>query len=389
MKRLICFLFCTLSVGYSQNIIRHSNSRIITTAVPFITLNTDATSLGLGNMGVATDPDVFSQQWNTAKYIFATTQKGFGLSYSPYLNDLARDMFLGNISFFKKLKNQNSAWSASFTYFNAGNIHLSQYDNDTYIPQGTERPYEFFVDFGYALRLSEHFSMAVTARYLRSELSVYSQNQRNTALSFASDISGFYTSKKILYSNSYGRYNIGFQISNIGAKVKYADFRREFFLPTTLKIGSSYHLVFGNQNRLTCSIQAEKLLVPTPPQYGFDDKNHNGIQDNNEPTLIIAGKDDDVSFLSGIFQSFYDAPNGFSEEMEEIAWSVGISYTFNNSFTIRSGYFKESPNKGSRNFFTIGSGFSILRCGVNIAYLFSLSKEISPFEKAMRISIEF
>ncbi|MFK8297911.1 type IX secretion system outer membrane channel protein PorV [Capnocytophaga cynodegmi] len=389
MKHFICFLFCAIVAGYSQNIIKYPDSRIITTAVPFITLNTDATSLGLGNMGVATDPDVFSQQWNAAKYIFAVTEKGLGLSYSPYLNSLVGDMYLGNISFFKKLKRQNSAWSASFTYFNAGSINLSQYDNDAYIPQGTERPYEFFVDFGYALKLSEHFSMAVTARYLRSELSIYSRNLRNTAFSFASDISGFYTSKKISHSNYYGKYNIGFQIANIGAKVKYTDFQKEFFLPTILKVGASYQLIFSNQNKFTCSIQAEKLLVPTPPQYGFDDKNHNGKQDNNEPTLIIAGRDTNVSFLNGIFQSFYDAPNGFSEEMEEIAWSVGVSYNFNNSFAVRSGYFKESSNKGSRNFFTIGSGFSVLKCGVNIAYLFSVSKEVSPLEKAIRISIEF
>lgn len=298
-------------------------------------------------------------------------------------------MFLANVSFFKKLKQRNSAWSASFTYFNAGNINLSRFDDEIYTPQGTERPHEFFADFGYALRLSERFSMAVTARYLRSELSVYTQNQRNTAFSFASDIAGFYTSDLIPYMHFYGKYRFGFQIANIGAKVKYADFNREFFLPTTLKLGGSYDFVFDSQNTLTLSVEAKKLLVPTPPKYGFTDNNNNGKQDANEPTFIISGYDPNVSFLKGIFQSFYDAPDGFLEEMEEVSWSAGITYTFNDVLTLNLGYFRENPRKGSRNFLAIGTEFLALRCDISLAYLFSFAKEAHPLEKALRISIGF
>jgi hypothetical protein len=389
IKVYICFILLGYASGvYTQQVITYSDSRIITTGVPFLLLNTDAASLGMGDMGVATLPDTYSQQWNAAKYVFAEKDKGIGLSYAPYLSRLVNDMFLANVTGFSKLRSRHSAWAASFTYFNVGNINLSAEQGEQLIPQGSEHPYEFFADLSYGLPLSERMAMAVTARYIRSDLAIRTRNELNRAWGLAFDISGFYTSKELLYNTFIGKYRIGFQISNIGQKLKYKDVGRDFFLPTNLKIGLSYDFILPEYT-FSLAVEAKKLLVPTPPKYGFVDANGNGVQDADEPTFITAGRSNDVSFLTGMFQSFTDAPNGFKEEWQEIAWSVGGSFTYEDFLTVRSGFFYENPVKGSRKYFTLGVGVRVNRFSVDAAYLFSVSQVENPFEKSLKLSLCF
>lgn len=387
MKQLIySILLCSTALS-AQTVVPLFDSRIIATAVPFLQLSTDAYSLGMGEMGVATPPNVFSQQWNAAKYVFANESTGIGLSYAPYLNSLVNDMSLGNVSYFHKSKKRKSAWGASLTYFNAGEFHLSSMQQNQYVAEGVEQPFEFSADVSYSLPLSPHWAMGVTMRYIHSNLSVNNQTERLRVHSFATDIAAYFSSEIIAYNRFWGKYNFGLQIAHLGTKVKYTDLGREFFLPTTLKIGTGYSFIFDNQDNFSIYLEAKKLLVPTPPQYGFVDKNNNGQQDPNEPTTIIAGKNPNISFLSGIFQSFSDAPGGLKEELQEVAYSVGVSYEFEEALLLGAGFYNESEQKGARKFFTLGVGFHKANYHIHLSYLFSVSKIANPFEKGLRISL--
>ena len=279
----------------------------ITTAFPFLLLSTDATASGMGDIGLCSSPNVFSQRWNAAKYVFAEATSGVGVGYSPYLNKLAKDVFLGNITYYKRLR--RSAWGASFTYFTIGEVALTQNIGSNAYLAGNVRPSEFAADLSYNLKLSEQFAMGVATRYLQSALRLPSEGN-TTARSIAFDISGYYTSREHPIGNAWGYYTWGFQLSNIGAKVKYEDLGKEYFIPTNLKIGASYNLLFSELHSISLLVEANKLLVPSVPE-------------------------DNEDFLQGIFKSFSDAPNGFSEEWHEISKAIGVQYAYNQQFFVR------------------------------------------------------
>ncbi|MBM0663402.1 type IX secretion system outer membrane channel protein PorV, partial [Capnocytophaga genosp. AHN8471] len=235
----------------------------ITTAFPFLLLSTDATASGMGDIGVCSSPDVFSQRWNAAKYVFAEATSGVGVGYAPYLNKLAKDVFLGNVTYYKRLR--RSAWGGSFTYFTIGEVALTQNIGSNAYLAGNVRPSEFAADLSYNLKLSEQFAMGVATRYLQSALRLPSEGN-TTARSIAFDISGYYTSREHPIGNAWGYYTWGFQLSNIGAKVKYEDLGKEYFIPTNLKIGASYNLLFSELHSISLLVEANKLLVPSVPE---------------------------------------------------------------------------------------------------------------------------
>ena len=365
----LLFLGFVVQLNFSQD------RRVITTAVPFLMISADARASGLGEQGVATTPDAFSQHWNPSKYVFSENLSGVGVSYTPYLSKLVSDVFLANINYFNVI-DQRSAWSASFKYFSLGDIDIIQNPQD--IPL-LENPNEFTLDASYSLKLSEYFSMAVTGRFLMSDVKLQSvDSNSDSASSFAVDISGFYQSEEKNYNNFNGIWRLGFNLSNIGPRMKYEELGKENFIPTNLKLGSAFDFIFDPSNKLSLNLELNKLLVPSPnvPIYNSNDE-------------IIGYNQADVNFLSGIFKSFGDAPDGFSEELKEFTLAFGMEYLYNNSFAIRAGYFNENENKGARKYLTFGTGFKIDEIKLDLSYLLSTSSVISPLENTLRFSFTY
>jgi len=398
----ICALFLIAlfsTTATAQTTIRpNEDTRVITTGVPFILIASDARAAGMGDMGVATSVDAYSQQWNPSKYAFSEAKSGFGVSYTPYLSKLVNDIFLGNVTYFNRL-NERSAFAVSLKYFSLGEIELRA---DEFSQPLIEQPNELTLDASYALRLSDQFSMAVALRYLRSDLKIQAIDvNAKAAGSFGVDIAGYYQSEEEAYNDFNGRWRGGFAIQNLGPKIKYDEGGRENFLPTNLRLGGGFDFIFDQYNRVNVTAEVTKLLVPTPPVYGteynYTDTNGNGVYDEGTDTLgaientdvIIEGQDPDVEFLPGVFQSFNDAPGGFSEELDEFTWALGAEYLYQDSFALRLGYFNENELKGARKFFAMGAGFKYTTINIDLSYLFSASKVQSPLENTLRFSLSF
>ena len=368
----IIFILFSIFSSFTQE------RRVITTAVPFLMIASDARAAGIGEQGVATSMDNFSQHWNPSKYVFSESSSGIAFSYTPYLSKLVNDIFLANISYFNKI-NERSAWSASLKYFSLGDIDILQNPLDIPI---IENPNEFTIDAAYSLKLNENFALSVGGRFLLSDVKLQTlDSETEAASSFAVDISGFFESDINSYSNYDGILRAGFSISNIGPKMKYSKLNNgtESFLPANLRFGSGFEFIFDSNNSFTISVELNKLLVPSPSEEVF---NVNGD--------LVAYRQPDVGFLQGIFNSFNDAPDGFSEELKELTYSLGLEYSFNKSFFLRSGYFSEHELKGSRKFITIGTGFSTDRnLQIDLSYLISTSDVISPLENTLRLSLGF
>ncbi len=397
---ITCLLFIVKINAQTTVIADPNDSRVITTGVPFLLIAPDARGAAMGDMGVATSVDAFSQQWNPSKYAFATDKQGVGVSYTPYLSNLVKDIFLGNLTYYNKL-NERSAFSASLKYFSLGDIEFVQ---DEFSEALVQRPNEFTIDAAYALKLSEQFAMSVGMRYLRSDLKLNGIDEDATAAStFGVDISGYYQSEEEAYDSFNGRTRLGFAIQNIGPKFKYSEGGVENFQPTTLRLGGGFDFILDDYNKVAVTGEVTKLLVPTPPvtgtEYNYTESGDNpgyqededtlGSQTNPGTSIIIDGKDPDVSFISGMFQSFGDAPGGFSEELKEFTYAIGAEYSYQDSFAFRGGYFNESDEKGARKFFALGAGFKFSSVTVDLSYLFSASKVPSPLENTLRFSLAF
>ena len=366
---LLIFLFFTISTTKSQE------RRVITTAVPFLMISADARASGLGEQGVATSPDAFSQHWNPSKYAFLENRSAVGVSYTPYLSKLVSDVFLANLNYYKVI-NDRSSWSTSFKYFSLGDIDILENPQD--VPY-LENPNEFTLDASYTLKLNQKFSMGVTGRFLMSDVKLQNiSSDSSSASSFAVDISGFYQSDEKAYEKFNGIWRFGFNISNLGPRMSYDELGKKYFIPTNFKIGSAFDFIFDSTNKLSLNLELNKLLVPTP-----------SVPILNSNNQIIGYEQADVSFLSGVFKSFGDAPDGFSEEMKEITFSLGLEYIYNDSFALRMGYFGENEIKGARKYFTFGTGFNLNEIDLDLSYLLSTSEVISPLENTLRFSFTY
>ena len=388
-------LFSTKAVAQTT-IIADPDSRVITTGVPFILIASDARAASMGDMGVATSVDAYSQQWNPSKYAFSEAKAGIGFSYTPYLSKLVNDIFLGSLTYFNRL-NERSAFAVSLKYFSLGEIELRE---DEFSTPLIEKPNELTFDASYSLRLSDEFSMGVALRYLRSDLKIQAIDvNAKAASSFGVDITGYYQSEEEAYNEFNGRWRGGFAIQNLGPKIKYDEGGRENFLPTNLRLGGGFDFIFDQYNRVNVTAEVTKLLVPTPPvtgkEYNYTDTNGDGVYNPDDGdvrgtlvgNVILEGQDPDVGFMSGVFQSFNDAPGGFSEELDEFTWALGAEYVYQDSFAFRLGYFNENEFKGARKFFAMGAGFKYTAINIDLSYLISASKVQSPLENTLRFSL--
>ena len=376
MNKLLPVLLVIVSVFPAVG--QEVEGRPITTGVPFLAIAADARSAGMGDQGVATSPDAYSQQWNPAKYAFIERQQGVGFNYTPYLSQLVNDIFLGQVTYYNRI-NERSAFAGSMRYFSLGEIEAV--DNESQIENPLIlSPNEFTLDLSYVLRLGDRFSMAVAGRYLRSNLKLQVQDEdASAASSLGVDIAGFYQSEQIAYNDFDGRWRGGFNISNIGPKIKYDDAGQENFIPTNLRLGGGFDFILDAYNTIGIGLEFNKLLVPSPQDFNGD-----GVIDGSDNSEY-----QNIGFLEGVFQSFGDAPNGISEEVKEVTWSLGAEYNYDNVFAFRAGYFNESDLKGARKFATLGLGFQYSAVDIDVSYLFSTTQVRNPLENTLRFGLTF
>lgn len=355
----------------------NAQDRVITTGVPFLMISPDARAAGMGELGVATSADAYSQQWNPAKYIFSISERGLALSYTPYLSKLVDDIFLGNLNYYKHL-NDRSAWAFSLKYFSLGDIQFNELIGGSIIDQGLERPNELTLDLSYSLKLSPFFSMGIAGRYIRSDLKITSESGSKSANSLGVDVSAFYQGQEFQFTNNNkGLFRFGVNISNVGPRLNYDVGGQKNFIPSNLKFGTGLDLILDSSNIFGIYLEFNKLLVPSP------------VSSYNELGIFQGYKQPDISFLKGILTSFTDAEDGIKEEFQEITYAIGLEYRFAESFSIRTGYFNENENKGSRKYLTMGTGFNLGFIEMDISYLFSTSKVRNPLENTIRFSTTF
>lgn len=372
-------------VSYADNDIKDNEFNPVNTGVTTLGITPDARGSAMGNLGAATDPDINSQFWNPSKYAFAYSNGGLGISYTPWLRKLVNDIFLADLSGYMKLgSGDNQALSASFRYFSLGEV-TSNDDVGTVIQ--TINPYELSFDVGYSRKLSEKFSMGVVLRYIYSDLSyddVYSGEQNTAASAFAADLSGYFVSYPMVGRNEC-QFAWGFNISNIGSKVSYNHGNNNAFLPTNLRLGANFMFPLADYNTLAFGLDLNKLLVPAKPRSSNYDMDTQEGQEQFEKDL-----DDweNMSPITGIFKSFSDAPGGIKEELQEINFSLGAEYAYNQQFFARAGYYYENANKGGRSYFGIGAGFSLNVVRLDASYMIATAQS-SPLDQTLRFTLSF
>ncbi|KXB82376.1 hypothetical protein HMPREF3034_01645 [Prevotella sp. DNF00663] len=341
------------------------------TAVTSQTIAPDARAGGMGDVGAATDPDVYSQYWNPAKYPFTISRAGVALNYTPWLRKLVNDIDLAYLVGYGRI-GEHSAVSGSLRYFSLGEVTT----NDAAL---TIRPYEMSVDVAYSLMLSEKFSIGAAVRWIYSDLTYDYNEHTSPGSAFAADLSAYYQTYLMLGSRE-SQLGVGLNISNIGSKINMGGTYNEF-IPTNLRLGASLLVPIDQYNKFSVSIDANKLLVPTIPK-----------QKEGEETVDYESRLQkdyyDVSSISGIFKSFGDAPGGFSEELKEIQWSVGGEYTYNDKFTLRAGYHHQNESKGNLKYFTVGAGFKMNVFSLDAGYVIATAKS-NPLDQTLRISLAF
>lgn len=361
-------LALSLVIVFSMSVLAQENNPIVT-AVPSLSIAPDARGGGMGDVGVATSPDINSQYWNPAKYVFMESDAGVSISYTPWLRKLVSDIDLAYLSGYWKM-DKRQALSMSLRYFSLGDITLM--DEFGY-PQGSSHPNEIAVDVAYSLMFTEKLSGSVAFRYIRADLGNGIPSQEiYPGSAVSADVAAYYRTP-IALQNTEGTLAFGANISNIGSKVSYDKKVTSSFLPTNMRLGASFDYPIDDYNKISVSTDVNKLLVPTPKL---------------NPTTEDLQAYSDMSPLAGIFNSFGDAPGGFSEEMREISWSLGAEYAYNNQLFVRGGYYNESQYKGNRKYFTAGFGFKLNVFQLDAAYVISTSQS-NPLDQTLRFTLGF
>ncbi|MDX9772054.1 MAG: type IX secretion system outer membrane channel protein PorV [Bacteroidales bacterium] len=346
---------------------------VIQTVVPFLTIAPDSRSGALGDAGVATTPDLYSMHWNPAKYAFIDGNGGFGMSYSPWLRALVPDINLAYLTGYYRLDSRQ-VFAASLMYSSLGDI---QFTDDYGNYQRDYNPNEFSIDVAYSRLFSEHWSGGVALRFIYSNITggiTVGSTETKAGIAYAADASAYYTTTLDLGSKD-GTISAGLNLSNIGSKMSYTTDVDPDFIPMNMRLGTTFSVNLDKYNLLSISFDLNKLLVPTPPIYDADRN-------------IIDGMDPNVSVPVAIFQSFYDAPGGFSEEMKEFTQSIGIEYWYNQQFALRTGYFNEAASKGNKKYFTVGAGFRMSVFSLDFSYLVPITQN-NPLARTLRFSLGF
>ena len=353
------------------------------TGVTSLSIAPDARAGALGDVGVATEPDANSQYWNPAKYPFNIARAGVSMSYTPWLRQIVSDIDLVNLAGFYRIGDY-SAVSASLTYFSLGEVFVEN--------EMTIKPYEMAFDVAYSRMLSETFSAAIALRYIHSDLQYNYAEDMSPGNAFAADIALYYN-KYLMLGSHECLLGLGLNASNIGTKISYDDGATNEFIPTNLRLGASLLVPLDEYNTISVSADINKLMVPTKPSYS-DFLEENGYEQGDNSyyseyqTWLEGTGYNDISPITGIFKSFADAPGGFSEEMKEIYFGVGVEYCYNQQFSLRGGYHYENEYKGNRKYFTLGAGFRMSVFSLDAAYLISTAQS-NPLDQTLRFSLSF
>ena len=379
MKRLtlVLSLMLLMTLSASAQLKKTDIFNPVYTAVTSQTIAPDARAAGMGDVGVATDPDVNSQYWNPAKYPFTISRAGVSLNYTPWLRQLVNDMYLANLVGYYRI-GDFSAVSTSLRYFNMGEVTMKESIGGS---NGmTINPYEMSLDVAYSLLLSEKFSIAAGLRWIYSDLTYDYSSETTPGSAFAADIAAYYQNY-INIGQRECQVGVGLNISNIGSKINFGSDTNSEFIPTNMRLGASLMIPVDEYNRFSIAADANKLLVPTRP-----------IQGENESQVDYDARLQkdyyDVSSIAGIFKSFGDAPGGFKEELQEVGWSLGGEYTYNDKFSLRAGYHHESETKGNRKYFTVGAGFKMSAFSLDAGYVIATAKS-NPLDQTLRFTLTF
>ena len=384
--RIIILLLC-LCASIAASAQSKNDFNPVETGVTSLSIAPDARGASMGDLGAATEPDAYSQFWNPSKYAFAYSQAAVSLSYTPWLRKLVNDIFLADLSGYYKIGgNDNLAISASLRYFSLGEVTTSL-NGATDITGQTLNPYEMSFDIGYSRKLSEKFSMGVVFRYIYSALGFsesYAGDQNTGSSAFSADISGYYTTYPIIGRNEC-QWSWGWNLSNIGSKVNYDGGNDPAFLPAQLRLGTSFTFPLADYHLLSLNLDLSKILVPTRPrQNDYDMATSEGqaqYQDDLQEWK-------NMSSISGLFKSFGDAPGGFKEELQEIRFSLGGEYSYNDQFFVRAGYYWEHPNKGNRQYLGFGAGFQLKVVKLDASYMLATAAS-SPLDQTLRFTLSF
>ncbi len=383
MKRLLAIsasaLLCASTAMADDD--RYGQFNPVHTAIVSQTITPDARAGGMGEVGAATDPDVASQYWNPAKYPFCISRAGATIGYTPWLRQLVNDMNIANLTGYYRIGDY-SAVSASLHYFSLGEVYTNFPEDGGATPTEsmTIKPYEMSFDVAYSLMLSEKFSIAAGVRFLLSDMSYTATEETSAASAFAADLACYYQN----YVNIGDRecqLGLGLYLRNIGSKITFSGSDRSEFIPTNARLGASLMVPINEYNRFTIAADANKLLVPTYPM------KEDG-ESSAEYDARLQSDYYDVSSISGIFKSLNDAPGGFKEELDEIQWSIGAEYTYNDRFSLRAGYHHEAENKGNRKYFTVGAGFRMSAFSLDAGYVIATAQS-NPLDQTLRFSLNF
>ena len=376
---IVVLLFISATKLYAQENIK-AQFAPINTAVPSLSIAPDARGGGMGDNGVATLPDVNSQYWNPAKYVFNYSQAGVSLSYTPWLRKLVNDVALVNLSGYYKLgSDDRQAIGASLRYFSFGEVQNN--DENSGATLMTLNPYEMALDVSYSRKLSEAFSMAVALRYIRSDQGADPTAEMVPGNAFSADIAG-YLERYVIMGQAEALWSFGFNVSNIGTKISYDGGGTNQFLPTKLSIGTGLLYPIDDYNQIGAYVDLSKYLVPSEPQRTGttqeDEQDYNNrVEEYNS-----------MSSITGMFKSFGDSPLGFKGELQEIMASIGIEYSYNQQFFVRGGYYYENENMGNRQYFSFGAGFRMSVFQLDAAYLVSTVPS-NPLDQTLRFSLSF
>lgn len=370
---MMCFTVSNAQTAFGE----HLNT--ITTSVPFLIISPDAKAGGMGDVGVAATPDAMSMHWNPAKYAFVEDNVGIAVCYTPWLKSLIPDIDLSYLAGYTK-RNDREVFAYSLRYFSLGDI---QFRDNNGNDLGKYNPNEFALSTAYSRKLSDNFSTAISLRYIYSNLTggqYVSTLQTKPGQSIAGDVSAYYI-KDIRLGDQDVDWSMGLNISNIGSKIAYTETATRDFIPTNIRFGTAFSTAIDEYNTISFEADVNKLLVPTPPEYNDDGE-------------IIAGMDPEVSPVSGVFQSFWDAPGGVKEELREIIYSFGTEYWYDEQFAVRAGYFHEAPTKGDRQFFTLGAGVRYNVFGLDFSYLIPVRSRdeagaVNPLSNTLRFALTF
>ena len=357
----------------------------ITTTVPFLLISPDSRAGGLGDVGVATSTDANSNHWNTAKLGFAEEEMGLSFSYIPWLRQLVPDINMAYVGGYYKISDKG-ALGASLRYFSLGEITFT---NDVGDALGSANPNELAIDLGYGQQLSDNFSGGFALRYIYSNLTANNPvggNPSKAGVAVAVDINALYK-KEFELSNYNSSFSFGLNFQNIGNKISYSETAEKDFIPINMKIGAGLNIEFDEYNEMGIYVDVNKLMVPTQPVYLKTVSGQDSTDANNE-RIIAAGKDPNVPVATGVFQSFYDAPGGATEEWREYNWSIGLEYWYAKQFAIRTGFFYEHPFKGDRQYFTLGAGLKYNIFNLDFSYLVPTT-QTNPLQNTLRFSLSF